>query len=91
MSQGNVDERVRPYLEAAGRGDVAAIVQWMFDVFERRDLAAAMAVALPEYEVHWRAELPDMGAPCSGVQRASGRSGGSSTRTGTTSASSRPR
>ena len=60
MSQENVDERVRPYFEAASRRDVAAIVQWLFDVFERRDLAAAMAVALPEYEMHWRAELPDM-------------------------------
>ena len=62
MSQRNLDERVRPYFEAASRGDVAARVQWMFDVFERRDLAAAMAAALPEYEMHWRAELPDMGS-----------------------------
>ena len=44
MSQEKVDERVSPYFEAVSRRDVAAMVQWMFEVFERRDLAAAMTV-----------------------------------------------
>ena len=76
MSQENLDERVRPYFEAVGRRDVAAIVQWVFDVFERRDLAAAMAVTLPSTRCTGVRSYPIWGAPCSGVQRASGSSGG---------------
>ena len=59
MSQDAVDERTRPFFEAIGRGDIAAAVQWLAAVFNRRDLAAAMAVTLPAYEMHWRTELPD--------------------------------
>jgi len=61
MSQKSIDEGVRRYFEAVSRRDVVAMVQWSLDVFNRRDLDAAMAVTLPEYEMHWRPEVPDLG------------------------------
>jgi len=61
VSQEKVDERVTPYLEAASRRDVAAMLQWWRNAFNRRDLDAVLAVTPPEYEMHWRPEVPDFG------------------------------